>query len=134
MSRALIHCRTALRSRLLANQCDTNSALLHRATSPIRETPPYFIPLPFALGLSAHSYQMRSPTETGAHCSTGCGRALPDSCRRSALLVGLRSTTSVSTLDPKPRQGGTSVGSSVYICVVAKLSLGEALNMVITCA
>lgn len=98
----------------------------------IRVTPPYFIPLPFALGTFGAFIQMRSPTENRralfdvavAGPLAGLVVAVP------ALLVGLRSTTVLvsSAGSETGVMGGTSVGSSVLFALLAKLSLGEALQ------
>jgi membrane-associated protease RseP (regulator of RpoE activity) len=98
----------------------------------IRVTPPYFIPVPFALGTFGAFIQMRSPTENRralfdvaiAGPLAGLAVAIP------ALLIGLRYST---ILPGNPGAdsgliGGTSVGSSLLFAFLAKLSLGEALQ------
>lgn len=98
----------------------------------IKVTPPYFIPLPFALGTFGAFIQMRSPSEnrralfdiavTGP--LAGLAIAIP------ALLIGLRTS---AILPPDVIQapgfaGGTSAGSSVLFALLAKLSFGDALE------
>lgn len=104
------------------------TARLHR----IRVTPPYFIPVPFALGTFGAFIKMRSPAESRgalfdvavAGPLAGLAIAIP------ALLIGLRSSTVVSAAaDPVAgmMHGGASVGSSVLLALLAKLALGSAL-------
>ncbi len=98
----------------------------------INVTPPFFIPLPFALGTFGAFIQMRSPSETRralfdvavAGPLAGLVIAIP------ALLIGLRSS---AILPPDVIQapgfaGGTSAGSSILFALLAKLSLGDALE------
>jgi membrane-associated protease RseP (regulator of RpoE activity) len=98
----------------------------------IRVTPPYFIPVPFALGTFGAFIQMRSPTENRralfdvaiAGPLAGLAVAIP------AFLIGLRSSTVVPG-NPSPESmlmGGTSVGSSILFALLSKLSLGGALE------
>jgi membrane-associated protease RseP (regulator of RpoE activity) len=99
----------------------------------IRVTPPYFIPVPMALGTFGAFIQMRSPTEhrralfdvAVAGPLAGLAVAVP------ALLIGLQ-TSSISSGDvpvsAMPTMGGTSVGSSVLFALLAKLSLGPSLE------
>ena len=98
----------------------------------INVTPPYFIPVPFALGTFGAFIQMRSPTENRralfdvavAGPLAGLVVAIP------ALIVGLRYSQIVPG-DPSIQphmMGGTSVGSSILFALLAKLSLGEALQ------
>ncbi len=98
----------------------------------INVTPPFFIPVPFALGTFGAFIQMRSPSEN--RCAlfdvavagplAGLVIAIP------ALLIGLRSSTILAG-DIAPGlhlMGGTSVGSSLLFALLAKLSLGDALE------
>ena len=98
----------------------------------INVTPPFFIPLPFALGTFGAFIQMRSPSESRralfdvavAGPLAGLVIAIP------ALLIGLRSS---AILPPEVIQapgfaGGTSAGSSILFALLAKLSLGDALE------
>lgn len=98
----------------------------------IRVTPPYFIPVPFALGTFGAFIQMRSPSENRralfdvavAGPLAGLLIAIP------ALLMSLQSSTPVPgdlTLSPSG-SGGTSVGSSLLFALISKLSLGETLQ------
>ncbi|MCC6659516.1 MAG: site-2 protease family protein [Phycisphaerales bacterium] len=98
----------------------------------IRVTPPYFIPVPLALGTFGAFIQMRSPVENRralfdvavAGPLAGLAVAIP------ALLVGLRLSqiAPVGTPIESHMMGGTSVGSSILFAVLAKLSLGDALQ------
>jgi membrane-associated protease RseP (regulator of RpoE activity) len=98
----------------------------------IRVTPPYFIPVPFALGTFGAFIQMRSPTENRralfdvaiAGSLAGLAVAIP------ALLIGLRSSTVVpgTPVSDSIMMGGTSVGSSILFALLSKLSLGRALE------
>lgn len=97
-------------------------------------TPPFFIPVPFALGTFGAFIQMRSPAENRrilfdvavAGPLAGFVVAVP------ALLVGLQSSAIVfSGVDPAGaghHLGGTSVGSSLLFAVLAKFAFGEALQ------
>lgn len=99
----------------------------------IKVTPPFFIPVPFALGTFGAFIQMRSPTENRralfdvavAGPLAGLLVAIP------ALLVGLQT----STILPADRVGGpgffggTSAGSSLLFALLAKLSLGDTLEL-----
>lgn len=98
----------------------------------IQVTPPYFIPVPFALGTFGAFIQMRSPSENRralfdvaiAGPLAGLVVAVP------ALLIGLRSSAILPgnpATDPG-LMGGTSVGSSLLFALLAKLSLGDALQ------
>jgi membrane-associated protease RseP (regulator of RpoE activity) len=98
----------------------------------IRVTPPYFIPVPFALGTFGAFIQMRSPVENRralfdvavAGPLAGLVVAIP------ALLIGLRLSQIVPADTPveSHMMGGTSVGSSILFAALAKLSLGDALQ------
>lgn len=98
----------------------------------IHVTPPYFIPVPFALGTFGAFIQMKSPTENRralfdvavAGPLAGLVVAIP------ALVVGLRYSQIIPG-DPSIQphmMGGTSVGSSILFALLAKLSLGDALQ------
>lgn len=98
----------------------------------MRVTPPYFIPVPFALGTFGAFIQLRSPSENRrvlfdvavAGPLAGLAIAIP------ALLLGLESSTVIPgdvTAGPGA-VGGTSVGSSLLFALLSKLSLGEALD------
>ncbi|MDE3084300.1 MAG: site-2 protease family protein, partial [Verrucomicrobiota bacterium] len=95
-------------------------------------TPPFFVPVPFALGTFGAFIQMRSPAENRrglfdmavAGPLAGLAVAIP------ALLIGLRSSEVLAdnVMAAPGFFGGTSVGSSLLFALLSKLSLGDALN------
>jgi Zn-dependent protease len=90
-------------------------------------TPPFFIPVPFALGTFGAFIQLRSrPASRRALFDmavagplAGLVVAVP------ALLIGLRSS---SVIAAAPEAAGTSVGSSLAFAGLAKLAFGEELQ------
>jgi membrane-associated protease RseP (regulator of RpoE activity) len=97
----------------------------------IRVTPPYFIPVPMALGTFGAFIQMRSPIEhrralfdvAVAGPLAGLAVAIP------ALLVGLQTSTIVQgDVSATPMMGGASAGSSVLFALLVKLSIGPELE------
>lgn len=97
----------------------------------IHVTPPYFIPVPMALGTFGAFIQMRSPVQDRralfdvavAGPLAGLAVAVP------ALLIGLRSSTVIPSIAPvEGMMSGTSVGSSLLFALLAKLSIGPTLE------
>jgi membrane-associated protease RseP (regulator of RpoE activity) len=97
----------------------------------IHVTPPYFIPVPMALGTFGAFIQMRSPVQDRralfdvavAGPLAGLAIAVP------ALLIGLHSSTVIaSDAFTDGIMGGTSVGSSLLFALLAKLSIGPTLE------
>jgi Zn-dependent protease len=95
-------------------------------------TPPYFIPVPFALGTFGAFIRMRSPAENRrmlfdvavAGPLAGLAIAIP------ALIIGLQSSTIVPGIRSQSMGilGGTTIDSSILFALISKLSLGEAVN------
>lgn len=95
-------------------------------------TPPYFIPVPFALGTFGAFIRMKSPPENRtalfdvavAGPLAGLVVAVP------ALLIGLQhSDVIAATAEPsEPGMHGASVGSSMLFALLAKISLGDELQ------
>jgi len=94
-------------------------------------SPPFFIPVPFALGTFGAFIRMRSPPENRttmfdvaiAGPLAGLVVAVP------ALFFGLESSTVLPGADMSDLSSrhGASVGSSILLAVIAKLSIGESL-------
>lgn len=95
-------------------------------------TPPFFIPVPFALGTFGAFIQIKSPTENRralfdvavAGPLAGLVITIP------ALLMGLQgSEVLAATTEPSPAAfHGTSVGSSLLFALLSKLVLGDQLQ------
>jgi membrane-associated protease RseP (regulator of RpoE activity) len=97
----------------------------------MRVTPPYFIPVPFALGTFGAFIQMRSPAENRqslfdvavAGPWAGLLLAIP------ALILGLQSSTVLPTSsETDVFSGGAAVHSSILFALLAKAALGRALT------
>lgn len=98
----------------------------------MRVTPPYFIPVPFALGTFGAFIQMKSPSENRralfdvavAGPLAGLVVAIP------ALLIGLQysEVLTVETAPSHQAMRGTSVGSSLLFALLSKLMLGNELE------
>jgi membrane-associated protease RseP (regulator of RpoE activity) len=94
-------------------------------------TPPYFIPVPFALGTFGAFIQMRSPSENRralfdvavAGPLAGLVIAIP------ALWIGLRSSEVVSAAEAgRDLASGALPGSSILFELLARLALGDAVG------
>ena len=98
----------------------------------LRVTPPFFIPVPFALGTFGAFIQMKSPTQNRrslfdvavAGPLAGLVVAIP------ALLIGLQNSHVLSPeIEPvQSMMGTTSVGSSLLFALISKLVLGDQLQ------
>lgn len=101
----------------------------------IHVTPPYFIPVPFALGTFGAFIQMKSPTHSRkalfdvavAGPLAGLVIAVP------ALLIGLQNSEVVTggmeyENNMLISHHGTSVGSSLMLAAIAKVAMPEALQ------
>jgi membrane-associated protease RseP (regulator of RpoE activity) len=98
----------------------------------MRVTPPYFVPIPFALGTFGAFIQMRSPAEDRkalfdvavAGPLAGLTVAIP------ALLIGLRSSLILTTSLPSgvEHMSGVSAGSFLLFAGLSKLVIGDALG------
>ncbi|QQS37181.1 MAG: site-2 protease family protein [Ignavibacteriales bacterium] len=92
-------------------------------------TLPYFIPVPFALGTFGAFIRLKSPSENRkalfdvgvAGPLAGLVFAIP------ALIIGLKSSTIVPMTDQQSMMGGSDVGSSILLALLAKISVGKDL-------
>jgi Zn-dependent protease len=99
----------------------------------MRVTPPYFIPVPFALGTFGAFIQMRSPAENRralfdvavAGPLASLVLAIP------ALLIGLRSSVVLAASPSSSTEHviGVSAGSSLLFALLSKLVLGNAVGL-----
>lgn len=96
----------------------------------MKVTPPYFIPVPFALGTFGAFIKLQSPPENRsalfdvavAGPLAGFIIAVP------ALVVGLQESVVLSGPHLEGAQGGTSFASSIMFALLAKLSLGSRIH------
>lgn len=96
-------------------------------------TPPYFIPIPFALGTFGAFIQMRSPAENRrmlfdvavAGPLAGLAIAIP------ALIIGLQSSSVDTSVvgAAMPSVNNTFLGSSLLFALISKITLGDSLQM-----
>ena len=98
----------------------------------LQVTLPYFIPVPFALGTFGAFIQMRSPSDNRRVLFDGAiwGPLAGLAVAIVALLLGLQGSAVLPGSQAVPPQmgGGTSVGSSILLALIAKASLGDALE------
>lgn len=92
-------------------------------------TLPFFIPVPIALGTFGAFIRLKSPSENRktlfdvgvAGPLAGLVFAIP------ALIIGLQSSTIVPVTDQQSMMGGSDVGSSILLAMLAKISVGKDL-------
>ncbi|MBK9099458.1 MAG: site-2 protease family protein [bacterium] len=92
-------------------------------------TLPYFIPVPFALGTFGAFIRLKSPSENRkalfdvgvAGPLAGLVFAIP------ALLIGLQSSKIIPMSNENAMMGGSDVGSSILLALLAKISIGKDL-------